>query len=219
MLCIFSRPQASLDKRLFLTSVQVLTCIFMKVDTRNKILAAAKLVFARSGFLGATTSEIAREAKVNEVTLFRHFKNKGLLYSAVISECVAAQKEILGKAIRSDEPLEEVLLSVAEAYHTAVINAADFIRISIAESQKDTRHPHRKLYEVVKPFRDHLQLFFLHRQKAGEIHPKVNCEIAMDAYISMFFGNAIKPRLIPVTFTVDEYRRFCVKTFVRGLKP
>jgi len=112
-----------------------------------------------------------------------------------------------------------VVVNKAPVQGSEGINAADFIRISIAESQKDTRHPHRKLYEVVKPFRDHLHLFFLHRQKAGEIHPKVNCEIAMDAYISMFFGNAIKPRLIPVSFTVDEYRRFCVKTFVRGLKP
>jgi len=191
----------------------------MKEETRNRILTAARTVFARAGFRGATTQEIAREAKVNEVTLFRHFKNKNLLYSAVIGRCVDAQKEILGQAIQSDARLEEVLLSVAESYHTAVVNAADFIRISIAESQNDTRHPHRKLYEVVKPFRDQFRLFLVHRQKAGEIHPDVDCEVAMEAFISLFFGNAIKPKIIPVSFSVDEYRRFCVKIFVRGLRP
>ena len=38
--------------------------------TRQRLLDAAARVFARSGLEGATTREIAREAKVNEVTLF-----------------------------------------------------------------------------------------------------------------------------------------------------
>jgi AcrR family transcriptional regulator len=41
--------------------------------TKKRILAAAELVFSRDGFQGATTREIARQAGVNEVTLFRHF--------------------------------------------------------------------------------------------------------------------------------------------------
>jgi AcrR family transcriptional regulator len=43
--------------------------------TEEKILLAATRVFARQGVSGATTREIARRARVNEVTLFRHFKN------------------------------------------------------------------------------------------------------------------------------------------------
>jgi AcrR family transcriptional regulator len=38
--------------------------------TKKRILAAAELVFSRDGFQGATTREIARQAGVNEVTLF-----------------------------------------------------------------------------------------------------------------------------------------------------
>jgi AcrR family transcriptional regulator len=44
--------------------------------TKKRILAAAELVFSRDGFQGATTREIARQAGVNEVTLFRHFRTR-----------------------------------------------------------------------------------------------------------------------------------------------
>ncbi len=50
------------------------------------MLDAALQVFAENGFVGATTKEIARMAKVNEVTLFRLFKSKKALFSAAIVE-------------------------------------------------------------------------------------------------------------------------------------
>ncbi len=52
--------------------------------TKKRILAAAELVFSRDGFQGATTREIAREAGVNEVTLFRHFHSREQLLRATL---------------------------------------------------------------------------------------------------------------------------------------
>ncbi len=43
-------------------------------------------VFARDGLNGATTRAIAREAAVNEVTLFRLFRSKERLLAAVVGE-------------------------------------------------------------------------------------------------------------------------------------
>ena len=56
-------------------------------ETGERILEAATRVFARDGVSGATTREIARAAKVNEVTLFRYFKNKNELLQKVIAQC------------------------------------------------------------------------------------------------------------------------------------
>ena len=55
-------------------------------STRDRILDAALQAFAIDGFKGATTKEIARRAKVNEVTVFRLFKSKRALFAAVVSE-------------------------------------------------------------------------------------------------------------------------------------
>src|SRR5580700_11253045 len=58
--------------------------------TKKRILAAAELVFSRDGFQGATTREIAREAGVNEVTIFRHFHTREELLRATLEhECAA----------------------------------------------------------------------------------------------------------------------------------
>lgn len=49
-------------------------------------MAAAARVFAQEGLAGATTRAIAKAAKVNEVTLFRHFGTKDRLIAAVIGK-------------------------------------------------------------------------------------------------------------------------------------
>ncbi len=55
-------------------------------STRDRLLGAALEAFGKKGFNGATTKEIAREAGVNEVTLFRYFGSKKALFGAVIEE-------------------------------------------------------------------------------------------------------------------------------------
>jgi AcrR family transcriptional regulator len=56
------------------------------MEIRDRILEAAKRVYAKHGFRGATTRLIAAEAGVNEVTLFRTFGSKGALLEAVLDE-------------------------------------------------------------------------------------------------------------------------------------
>jgi AcrR family transcriptional regulator len=48
-------------------------------SARERVLDAARRVFAQSGSAGATTRRIAEEAGVNEVTVFRHFGSKEAL--------------------------------------------------------------------------------------------------------------------------------------------
>ena len=60
------------------------------MDIRDRILDAAKKVYAQHGFRGATTRLIAIEAGVNEVTLFRTFGSKAALFEALMHAHVAA---------------------------------------------------------------------------------------------------------------------------------
>src|SRR3569832_2263070 len=57
---------------------------FSAEDRRQQILEVAKAIFARKGYEGTTTREIAFAAKVNEAIIFRHFPTKEELYWAVI---------------------------------------------------------------------------------------------------------------------------------------
>jgi AcrR family transcriptional regulator len=55
------------------------------MDIRDRILEAAKRVYAQHGFRGATTRLIAIEADVNEVTLFRTFGSKAALFETLMA--------------------------------------------------------------------------------------------------------------------------------------
>src|SRR6201993_5060429 len=67
--------------------------------TRRRIMEAAEKVFSRDGFQGATTREIAREAQVNEVTLFRHFRTRDdLLRETILYRSIAPEELLNSKA-------------------------------------------------------------------------------------------------------------------------
>lgn len=53
-------------------------------ERRTAILAAAVPLFARRGFAGTTTKEIAEAADISEALLFRHFPSKKLLYGEIL---------------------------------------------------------------------------------------------------------------------------------------
>jgi AcrR family transcriptional regulator len=61
------------------------------IDRRQQILEVASGLFARKGYQGTTTREIAEEAGVNEALLFRHFPSKENLYWKLIEELISAR--------------------------------------------------------------------------------------------------------------------------------
>lgn len=52
-------------------------------ERRRAIVAAAMPLFARKGFAGTTTKEIARAAGVSEALVFQHFPSKAALYREI----------------------------------------------------------------------------------------------------------------------------------------
>ncbi len=53
-------------------------------DAHTRILEAALNLFSKNGFHTTTTRKIAHKAQVNEVTLFRLFKSKMILFQEVL---------------------------------------------------------------------------------------------------------------------------------------
>src|SRR5437588_12057183 len=62
-------------------------------DERHEmILAAAGAVFAKHGFHGASTAEIARLADCSEPMLYKHFASKQALFAAVLVDATPQPK-------------------------------------------------------------------------------------------------------------------------------
>jgi AcrR family transcriptional regulator len=69
---------------------------------RAAVLDAARRVFSRSSYRGATTAEIARDAGISEPILYRHFGSKRDLYLACIDEAWDQFHEEASRALAED---------------------------------------------------------------------------------------------------------------------
>jgi AcrR family transcriptional regulator len=71
-------------------------------DRRNQLVDTAMSLFARKGFSGTTTREIARTAGVNEAIIFRFFPHKDDLYAAILERKSAeSRSDALVDALRA----------------------------------------------------------------------------------------------------------------------
>ncbi|SKC48157.1 TetR/AcrR family transcriptional regulator [Maledivibacter halophilus] len=75
-----------------------------KNKTSYKIMEVALKLFSEQGYYSTTTKQIAKEAKVNELTVFRHFKTKENLFQETTQNYVREVKvdEIVNKIKDND---------------------------------------------------------------------------------------------------------------------
>jgi AcrR family transcriptional regulator len=90
---------------------------------KEKIVAAASQLFARQGYHGTSTREIARLADVSENTIFRHFERKeDLFWSALRARCAAMKlrRDVAEGMLEGDAP--EVILPKIMEFLSDILN-------------------------------------------------------------------------------------------------
>jgi AcrR family transcriptional regulator len=86
-------------------------------DTRVVILVAARSVFARRGFDGASTREVAEVAGVNNAMIYYYFKDKDSLYRSVLADSFSALIDIWNDGIfKSPAPVRQKVEKYVEGY-------------------------------------------------------------------------------------------------------
>ena len=85
---------------------------------RERLLDAARSLFAERGYAATTTAQLARAAGVAEGTVFHHFESKRALLEAVASEYGRglAERMFAGAPAAASEPEAEPMLRRAFAY-------------------------------------------------------------------------------------------------------
>ncbi len=101
-------------------------------------MEAAFALFAEKGFAGATTREIAEQADVNEVTVFRHFGSKETLFQEVIElySPVAMLTQELAQRLTGDD-VRANLEHLAAQYLEVATPRAKVIHLGMMEASRD----------------------------------------------------------------------------------
>ena len=109
-------------------------------ERRKAIVAAAVPLFARKGFAGTTTRELAEAAGISEALLFRHFPSKQLLY-----------REILRLGCEGDPALEQ-LASLQPSTATLVFMVRFMVRRYLLGSEIERSELESRLRLVLHSF-------------------------------------------------------------------
>ena len=191
-------------------------------DARDRILDAALETFAEKGFTGATTKEIAKRARVNEVTVFRLFKTKKALFGATMLE-----KSALGqvqKAISNDPllPVEELMARNMKAVLTILRSNKQFFTIMLADGWRNPKTKAIISEMAVQKGLEFVTSVMAQLMDAGKIRrgdPRIPARLMMGAVQSYFLttdlleGSRVNP--------AEEERtiRGFADIFVNGVRP
>ncbi len=190
-------------------------------ETHHRILAAATRVFARDGLQGATTREIAREAGVHEVTLFRHFLTKENLLKAVLQQVLDQQKQTLAtQPLASPCDLRDGLTRHAALYESILNQNLSLIRTLIGEIHRHQDHDLEVIRGILLPVREQLLALLETAHHGGLIRNDVELPIVADLLGAMIFTSVLRRTspCPPQEYTQDDYLKTCVDVLARGIE-
>ena len=185
-----------------------------KILKDEQIYYAVIQVVAERGYTGATTKQMARAAKVSEVTLFRKYGSKQQLVKEAISALINTTD--LASAAKYTGDIHADLTRLVKAYQDSAVKYGGFITTLFSEM---SRHP-----ELVDAVDEPLSIFMAmgeiiaRYQEDGELkkeHPLHLLAVLLGPvmYIAMM-RKAIRKKPLPpldisdhVTLFLDGYRR------------
>jgi len=162
-------------------------------ETRLRILAAAREIYAQRGSRGTTTREVADRAGVNEATLFRHFGTKGHLLSAMLDHFSAATAlPALLAEVRAAGTIEEQLRRLGAGAIEQLKRKEDLIKVSMAE---EFTNPDASTcaWQAQAAARAALSAYMQEKVSAGEL--RGSPEMLARIFMSLFFAYVMARRL------------------------
>ena len=91
-----------------------------RAQTRERLLAAARAIFARSGFHGASVEEIAAQAGYSTGALYSNFEGKEDLFLALMEREIEQHTSEIAAAVRARASVSERAQGGAELWMTLI---------------------------------------------------------------------------------------------------
>jgi AcrR family transcriptional regulator len=129
-------------------------------ERRKAIVAAAVPLFARKGFAGTTTKELAEAAGISEALLFRHFPSKKHLYDEILGlgcqghpalECLAALAPSTLSLVRMTHFMVRYFLLGEGADRIELDTRLRLILHSLLEDAEYARELFDRIFELIHP--------------------------------------------------------------------
>lgn len=196
------------------------------IETKDKIISAARILFANHGFEGTSIRDIAREAEVNIASVNYHFTNKENLFAAILSmgylQCSKAMREMYD---RNQPNLEDSLIFLFRYFLDQSHDLLTYFKMMMS-----TQHSHHILAqgtedEMVGPPGGKVIIEAMMKEVSGKVSDEdlfwgIRSLFSNVVHTSLMYHCCFKQNSIPFTSLEDIEKgiRRLSKVVVRELK-
>ena len=169
-------------------------------DRRRQLIEIAMSLFARNGFSGTTTREIARAAEVNEAIIFRFFPHKDDLYAAILerksseARTEAVVGELRAAAEAGDD--ERVVRGLIGHIVGHLTGDPEFLRLMLHSALEGHSFAREYRDRHFAPLHQFLREYIVTRQRDGRFRAG-DPEALMRAVLSVPVHHGLVENLLP----------------------
>ena len=161
-----------------------------KVRTRQKVLDAARALFAERGYEPATIRDIAKGAGMSTGAVFANFQDKAELFEAVLSEDLAKLAETLKAAAAAETSLRARLLAALTAGYHGSLEQLPLVQAVVARSWFQPVASEMRTRTAIKPLvmvvSEALQAGVREGELRQDADVRLLSELIYDAYLSNY---------------------------------
>lgn len=161
-----------------------------KVRTRQKVLDAARQLFAERGYEPATIRDIAKGAGMSTGAVFANFQDKAELFEAVLAADMIKLAETLKTAAAAETTVRGRLLAALTAGYHVSLEQLPLVQAVVARSWFQPVAAEMRSRDAVKPLvsvvTDALQAGVADRELTQDADVRLLSEMIYDAWLSNY---------------------------------
>lgn len=169
--------------------------ISVQPAVRERLLHAAKSLFAHHGYEATTTVRIARAAHTSESQIMKLFGNKEGLLEAVLEDCWTGTAAVLRQRPAFHSPKQR-LFSVLERLFITVASDDELVTLLVLERMRNKGGrliPNRCLVEMLEVIEESLQAM----REAGQLRADVSLRLLSRMLVGAVEACWIEQTLMP----------------------
>lgn len=156
-----------------------------ELDTRSKILQSAQKLFARQGFDGTTTKDLATDAGVAEGTLFRYFSNKkAILIEVATQGWISILTDLLTEL--SEMASYKAIAQMMRRRMSNMSENVDMMKVCFMEAQFHPDLRDRIQSEVVNKMTGIAEVYFEEAIAKGIYRSTISPKVIAKVFVGMF---------------------------------
>lgn len=175
------------------------------IHRKESLVITAISLINEKGLQGLSTREVAKREGVSEATIFKHFKSKNELVSAVLEHSSQYDHALLEAALTKNLTPKEKILHLIDSYITYCENYPEITAILLAyngllyeEELKD------KVMEIICRRSNVIQSLIHSSIAMGELNPSVHSESLTNIILGMIHELILKWRMAEFSFSLRE---------------